>query len=101
VPDGVSYLMGAIHSSSSNAKNKMGGYKNAEVDKRLDAAATKAVDDPERQSLAKEAQRLFMDDYAFIPWYSQAMSRWAVASVSGMEKNLDWQVPEPWKISIG
>jgi peptide/nickel transport system substrate-binding protein len=100
VPDGVSYLMGAIHSSSSNAKNKMGGYKNAEVDKRLDAAATKAVDDPERQSLAKEAQRLFMDDYAFIPWYSQAMSRWAVASVSGMEKNLDWQVPEPWKISI-
>ena len=101
VPDGVSYLMGAIHSSSSNAKNKMGGYKNAEVDKRLDAASAKAVDDPERQSLAKGAQRLFMDDYAFIPWYSQAMSRWAVASVSGMEKNLDWQVPEPWKISIG
>lgn len=100
VPDAVSYLMGAIHSSSSNAKNKMGGYKNAEVDKRLDTASLKAADDLERQALAREAQRLFMDDYAFIPWYSQAMSRWAVASVSGMEKNLDWQVPEPWNIAI-
>jgi peptide/nickel transport system substrate-binding protein len=101
VPDAVSYLMGSIHSSSSNAKNKMGGYKNAEVDKHLDAAALKAVDDPERQSLAQQAQRVFMADYAFIPWYSQTMSRWAATSVAGMDKNLDWQVPEPWSISIG
>jgi len=71
------------------------------VDKHLDAAALKAVDDPERQSLAQQAQRVFMADYAFIPWYSQTMSRWAATSVAGMDKNLDWQVPEPWSISIG
>jgi len=100
VPDAVSYLMGAIHSSSSNAKNKLGGYKNAEVDKRLDEALAKAADAPERQALAREAQRFFMDDYAFIPWYSQTMSRWAMPSVTGMEKNLDWQVVAPWDIAI-
>jgi peptide/nickel transport system substrate-binding protein len=28
------------------------------------------------------------------------MSRWATANVSGMEKNLDWQVFAPWNVSI-
>ena len=48
----------------------------------------------------QEAQILFRDDWAFIPWYSQAMSRWATANVAAMEKNLDWQVVEPWNIAI-
>ena len=38
VPDIVSYLMGAIHSSSGNAQRKMGGYANATVDALLEEA---------------------------------------------------------------
>ncbi|NKF34238.1 ABC transporter substrate-binding protein, partial [Pseudomonas sp. BGM005] len=67
----------------------------------LAEAATKAADDPQRVTLAQEAQKAFRDDWAFIPWYSQAMSRWATKEVKGMEKNLDWQIAEPWNISIG
>ena len=48
----------------------------------------------------QEAQKLFRDDYMFIPWYSQTMSRWANANVKGMEKNLDWQVVAPWDIVV-
>ena len=68
-----------------------------------------AGDDPEREGLldtparvakAQEAQRIFRDDFMFIPWYKQTMSRWATAAVSGMEKNLDWQVFAPWNVSI-
>jgi peptide/nickel transport system substrate-binding protein len=29
------------------------------------------------------------------------MSRWATKEVKGLEKNLDWQIAEPWNISIG
>jgi peptide/nickel transport system substrate-binding protein len=101
VPDAVSYLAGSIASTSSNAQNKLGGYKNDKVDAALAEAATKAADDPARIKLAQDAQKAFRDDWAFIPWYSQAMSRWATKEVKGMEKNLDWQVVAPWDISIG
>ncbi len=101
VPDAVSYLAGCIASTSSNAQNKLGGYKNDKVDAALAEAATKAADDPERIKLAQDAQKAFREDWAFIPWYSQAMSRWATKEVKGMEKNLDWQVVAPWDISIG
>lgn len=101
VPDAVSYLAGSIASSSSNAQNKLGGYKNDKIDALLAQAAGKAADDPERVKLAQEAQKLFRDDWAFIPWYSQAMSRWATKEVKAMEKNLDWQVVTPWNVSIG
>lgn len=101
VPDAVSYLAGCIASTSSNAQNKLGGYKNDKVDAALAEAATKAVDDPQRVKLAQDAQKAFRDDWAFIPWYSQAMSRWATKEVKGMDKNLDWQVVAPWEISIG
>lgn len=101
VPDAVSYLAGCIASTSSNALNKLGGYKNDKVDAALAEAATKAVDDPQRIKLAQDAQKAFRDDWAFIPWYSQAMSRWATKEVKGMDKNLDWQVVAPWDISIG
>ncbi len=97
----VSYLAGSIASSSSNAQNKLGGYKNDKVDALLAEAATKASDDPQRVALAQEAQKLFREDWTFIPWYAQAMSRWATSEVKGIEKNLDWQVFAPWNISIG
>ncbi|MBW9114311.1 ABC transporter substrate-binding protein [Rhizobium cauense] len=101
VPDAVSYLAGSIASTSSNAQNKLGGYKNDKVDAALAEASTKAADDPQRVKLAQDAQKAFRDDWAFIPWYSQAMSRWATKEVKGMEKNLDWQVVAPWDISVG
>ena len=47
-----------------------------------------------------DLQKLFREDWAFIPWYAQTMSRWAKAEVKAMEKNLDWQVVEPWNIEI-
>lgn len=100
VPDAVSYLAGSIASTSSNAQNKLGGYKNDKVDSLLAEAATKAVEDPQRVALAQEAQKAFREDWQFIPWYAQTMSRWANANVSGMDKNLDWQVVAPWEISI-
>jgi peptide/nickel transport system substrate-binding protein len=100
VPDAASYLAGSIHSSSGNAQGKMGGYKNAEVDALINDALTKAADDPARVELAQKAQAIFMKDYNFIPWYQQTMSRWALANVKGMEKNLDWQVIAPWNIEI-
>ncbi len=100
VPDAASYLLGSIASSSGNAQGKMGGYKNDAVDAKLAEASTKAADDPARVSLAQEAQKLFREDWMFIPWYAQTMSRWATANVAGMEKNLDWQVAAPWDISI-
>lgn len=101
VPDAVSYLQGCIVSTSSPAQREMGGYKDADVDAKLAQAALKAADDPERVKLAQQAQIAFRGAYAFIPWYAQAMSRWAVASVKNIDKNLDWQVIAPWDISIG
>lgn len=100
VPDAVSYLQGSIASTSSNAQNKLGGYKNPRVDAALAEASTKAADDPKRIALAQEAQKAFREDWAFIPWYAQAMSRWATKEVKGIDKNLDWQVARPWEITI-
>jgi peptide/nickel transport system substrate-binding protein len=100
VPDAASYLSGTIASSAGTAQSKLGGYKNDKVDSLLAEALTKAVDDPERISKAQEAQKVFREDWAFIPWYAQTMSRWANANVTAMEKNLDWQVIAPWDISI-
>ncbi len=100
VPDIVSYLTGSIHSSSGNARGKLGGYANPEVDALLEEAATKAVSDPERISLAQEAQRLFRDDWHFIPYQYDTMSKWAMPWVQNFEKNDDWQVIAPWAVTI-
>jgi peptide/nickel transport system substrate-binding protein len=100
VPDIVSYLMGAIHSSSGNAQRKMGGYKNVKVDALLEEASTKSVDDPARIALAQKAQRIFRDDWQYIPYYYETMSKWAMPWVLNFDKNDDWQVIEPWAISI-
>jgi peptide/nickel transport system substrate-binding protein len=100
VPDAVAYLAGAIASTSSNAQAKLGGYKNAKVDELLAKAALLPLDDPQRVALAQEAQRLFREEWAFIPWCAQAMSRMAVKQVQGIDKNLDWQVHSPWKLAL-
>lgn len=100
VPDAVTYLAGSIRSGAGNAKTKMNGYKNDQVDKLIDEAATKPVEDPQRDILARQAQKLFRDDWGYIPWYYETMSRWALKNVAGMDKNLDWQVVAPWAVEI-
>jgi len=100
VPDATEFLRTIIHSDSRVAQEKMNGYSNPEVDRLLDEAAPLTVDDPHRNELAQEAQRIFREDYQLIPWYIEAMSRWALPNIEGMEKNLDWQVFAPWNIEI-
>jgi peptide/nickel transport system substrate-binding protein len=100
VPDIVSYLLGSIHSSSGNARSKLGGYDNPEVDALLEEAATKAVSDPARIELAQEAQRLFREDWHFIPYQHDTMSKWAMPWVNNFDKNDDWQVIAPWAVYI-
>lgn len=100
VPDIVSYLMGTIHSSAGNAKAKMGGFSNARIDSLLEEAAVKNVDDPLRIKLAQEAQRIFRDTWQYIPYRYDTMSKWAMPWVSNFDKNDDWQVINPWDVSI-
>jgi peptide/nickel transport system substrate-binding protein len=100
VPDAATYLNAVIHTGAGTAVAKMNGYSNAEVDRLLDEASTKAADDPQRIALAQQAQVAFRNDFAFLPWYHEIMPRWAVPAVAGMGKNLDWQVAEPWNIEI-
>ena len=100
VPDAVSYLLGSIYSGSGNAKNKMGGYANPRIDALLEQAAVKGVNDPDRIKLSQEAQRLFRDDWMFIPYYYDVMSKWAMPWVMNFDKNDDWQVIEPWNVWI-
>ncbi|SNY92952.1 peptide/nickel transport system substrate-binding protein [Cohaesibacter sp. ES.047] len=100
VPDAVSYLMGSIYSKSGNARNKLGGYKNEEIDALLEDASVKGVKDPKRIELAQQAQRLFRDDWVYIPYYYDVMSKWAMPWVQNFDKNDDWQVIEPWNVTI-
>lgn len=100
VPDAVSYLMGSIYSGSGNATNKMGGYQNAEIDALLEEASAKGVTDPDRIALAQEAQLIFRDDWMYIPYYYDVMSKWAMPWVQNFDKNDDWQVIEPWNVTI-
>ena len=100
VPDIVSYLQGSIFSTCGNAVNKMGGYNNPEVDRLLTEASVLGVDDPNRIALAQEANRLFREDWAFIPWDITPTSSFAMPWVEGAGRNIDWQIVEPWNISI-
>lgn len=100
VPDAVSYLMGAIHSGSGNARNKMGGYANAEIDALLEKASVLGSDNPQRNALAQEAQRIFREEWMYIPYYYDVMSNWAMPWVNNFDKNDDWQVIEPWNVTI-
>jgi peptide/nickel transport system substrate-binding protein len=100
VPDAVSYLMGSIYSGSGNAANKMGGYKNDKIDELLLEASVKGVKDSDRNGLAQEAQLIFRDDWMYIPYYYDVMSKWAMPWVQNFDKNDDWQVIEPWNVTI-
>ena len=100
VPDAVSYLMGSIYSGSGNATVKMGGYKNPKIDSLLEEASGKGVKDPARIELAREAQLIFRDEWNYIPYYYDVMSKWAMPWVKNFDKNDDWQVIEPWNVSI-
>ena len=100
VPDAVSYLMGSIYSGSGNARNKMGGYQNAEIDALLEEASGKGVDDPARIELAQKAQKIFREDWQYIPYYYDVMSKWAMPWVNNFDKNDDWQVIEPWNVTV-
>jgi peptide/nickel transport system substrate-binding protein len=100
VPDLVSYLQGSIHSSSGNAQSKMGGYANPEVDRLIGEASVKGIDDPDRIKLAHEANRLFREDWAFIPWAITPTSAYAMPWVKNAGRNIDWQIAEPWNMYI-
>jgi peptide/nickel transport system substrate-binding protein len=100
VPDATSLLRGSIHSVSSNAKLKLGGYHSQEVDTLLDQAAVLPLDDPQRDLLAQKAQRVFRDDWAFIPWIHNVTSKFAIDRVQGFERNLDNQIVEPWSVNL-
>jgi peptide/nickel transport system substrate-binding protein len=99
-PDTVSYLMGSIHSSSGNAQNKMGGYANPEVDRLLEEAGTKGTEDPDRVKLAMQANRLFREDWQFIPWYHETNGKMSMPWVKNHVLNMDWQRVDPWEIYI-
>ena len=70
------------------------------VDKLLEEAAAKGVDDPDRVGFAQKAQRLFREDWMYIPYYYDVMSKWAMPWVQNFDKNDDWQVIEPWNVTI-
>lgn len=99
-PDTVAYLQGSIHSASGNARDKMGGYQNPEVDRLVDEAATKGAEDPDRVNLAKQAHRLFRDDWQFIPFYHESNGKMSMPWVMDHVLNADNQRVEPWKTYI-
>lgn len=100
VPDATVFLSGSIHTGGGIAAGKMNGYSNPEVDRLLDEASVLPVEDPIRDGNARAAQKLFRDDWGYIPWYYETMSRWALPNVTHMDKNLDWQVVRPWEVTI-
>jgi len=100
VPDATSFLLGSITTGGGIAAGKMNGYSNPEVDRLLQEAAALPVDDPQRDEKARQAQKLFRDDWGYLPWYYETMSRWALPNVAYMDKNLDWQVVYPWNVTI-
>lgn len=100
VPDAVAYLRAAIHSSSSNARNKLGNYKNLGIDKLLDDAAVKALDDPQRIALAQQAQVIFRDEWAYIPWIYKTKQKRAMPWARGFDQNYNGQISQPWLVHI-
>lgn len=100
IPDGAAWLRNILHSGSAHAKTKLGGYVNPEIDALLEAAVLLPLDDPERDQKAREAQRLFAAEFCYLPWRNLNIRRLALANVRSIEKNVDWQVIEPWNMEI-
>lgn len=100
VPDPIAFLAGAIASTSSNAKNKLGNYANPKVDELLAKGALEAAGSDARFDYARQAQRAFAEDAAYIPWVYRNMPKMAMPWVKGIKKNMDWQVYEPWALTV-
>jgi peptide/nickel transport system substrate-binding protein len=98
--DVPSMLLGSIHSGSGNAKGKMGGYKNEQVDQLIDQALALPFDDPNRVALSLEAEKLATDEFLWIPFNVGAPLTHGMPWVLNLSKNIDWQVIEPWNLDI-
>jgi peptide/nickel transport system substrate-binding protein len=102
VLDAPSMLLGSIHSSSSNAQNKLGGFKDPEIDRLIEEALAKGVDDPDRVKLAQEAQRRFHDLWLCIPWNGKALGVRGNCGqhVVNHKPNLDRSWYETWNVDL-
>lgn len=102
VIDAPTSLLGSIHSSSSNAQNKLGGFKDPEIDRLIMEALAKSVDDPDRAKLSQQAQRLFHDQWLAIPWVSNALAVRGNCGkhVVGHKPNLDMSWYETWNVDL-
>lgn len=100
VLDPVVMLQSSIYSKSGTAQTKLGGFNDPEIDKLIDEAAIKPATDPERTKLALQAEKLFLDQYLYIPWFNDAPMIRALPIVKGYAKNLDWQIMEPWNLEV-
>jgi peptide/nickel transport system substrate-binding protein len=102
VLDAPSMLLGSIHSSSSNAKNKLGEFKDPEIDRLIEEALAKGVDDPDRVKLAQQAQRRFHDLWLSIPWGSNALGVRGNCGqhVVDHKPNLDQSWYETWNVDL-
>lgn len=100
IADPVAFLRGVFYSQSSNAKNKLGNYKDAEVDDLLDKASIEPLDSPKRIEMAQAAQQKAYDQAVVLPWVNRNMPKMAMPWVKDIAKNMDWQVFEPWKLRI-
>ena len=98
--DGPTMLMSTIYSKSGNAQNKMGNYFNVDIDRLIEEAAVLPPTDPNRNLKAIEAEKIFQEDYVYIPWYNEGTRSGMMPWVSGIERNNDWQVMRPWDIDI-
>jgi len=102
VLDAPSMLLGSIHSSSSNAQNKLGGFKDLEIDRLIEEALSKSVEDPARVELAQEAQWRFHDLWLAIPWNSNSLSVRGNCGkhVVGHRPNMDQSWYETWNVDL-
>jgi len=98
--DAVNLLKGSIHSNSGVAVNKMGGYLNEEIDRLLDEASILSLEDPRRNELAIEAEKLFIQDAMCISFDRQASAVVSMPYVINKQRNLDGQWFAPWLIDI-
>lgn len=100
-PDGATYMWTAAYSAGPVASGSLlGGYKNEELDARLDEALTLSPDDPRRCELTREAQSLFIDDYLNLHFGKAIATLNAREYVSGYEKGPDVTIIEAWNLKI-
>ena len=99
-PDSATYMWNTAYSTGPGATGLMNNYKNPEVDKLLDQAMVTFPEDAKRCELTLAAQKLFMDDYAALPFGKRIMSINARSYVKDYFKGPDVTLIEPWKIKL-